>query len=401
MRILQNNVEIFGQLYLSHRESDRDEFFSHEVGPFTQSLSENGKMHFPSAKSDLLQCLKEGTDLTMEIPKSFDCIVIDGAVIVHMLPPEPIHKDFLEYAHKRFVPYVENVLLTCDRVDIVFDQYLQDSLKSSVREKRGSGDRYKVLAKMKLPKKWQDFLCVDENKAELFHFLAKEVASKKYGDQKQVNVTIDSKVLAINSPQMPPCSHEEADSRMIVHILDALEEGNNVFMVRTVDTNVVAVCMGRFYSIFEIFPDFNLWIKFGSGKNLQTFHINRLCEHFGKSVSKGLPLFHAFTGCDTTSAFKGKGKKSAWQTWSTCKFITPVFESLSQDPFTKLDKDNVTFKLLEKFTVRMYSKSVDAQTINEGRKLIFANTQNLEKIPPTQDALLQHVKRAIYQTGIY
>ena len=31
----------------------------------------------------------------MEIPKAFDCIVIDGAVIVRMIPPEPIHKDFL------------------------------------------------------------------------------------------------------------------------------------------------------------------------------------------------------------------------------------------------------------------------------------------------------------------
>ena len=28
-----------------------------------------------------------------------------------------------------------------------------------------------------------------------------------------------------------------------------------------------------------------------------------------------LPMFHAFTGCDTVSFFGGKGKKTAWNTW--------------------------------------------------------------------------------------
>ena len=32
-------------------------------------------------------------------------------------------------------------------------------------------------------------------------------------------------------------------------------------------------------------------------------------------------------------------------------------------------------------------------------KLLFGLNQNLEKIPPTQDALMQHTKRSIYQTG--
>ena len=39
VRILQKNVEIFGQLYLSHRETDREEFFCHEAGPFPQLLT--------------------------------------------------------------------------------------------------------------------------------------------------------------------------------------------------------------------------------------------------------------------------------------------------------------------------------------------------------------------------
>ena len=46
----------------------------------------------------------------------------------------------------------------------------------------------------------------------------------------------------------------------------------------------------------------------------------------------------------------------------------------------------------------MYSKNVDTASVDEARKLIFAHNQNMEKIPPTRDALLQHIRRAIYQT---
>ena len=51
------------------------------------------------------------------------------------------------------------------------------------------------------------------------------------------------------------------------------------------------------------------------------------------SMSRGLPFFHALTGCDTTSSFKGKAKKSAWQTWKSFQAATPIFEELSQSHY--------------------------------------------------------------------
>ena len=78
---LQNNVELFAQLYLSHRETDRDEFFSHESGPFPPSITENGKMYFSPSKADLLKCFELQGKETEEPPKTFDCVVLDGAAI--------------------------------------------------------------------------------------------------------------------------------------------------------------------------------------------------------------------------------------------------------------------------------------------------------------------------------
>ena len=52
------------------------------------------------------------------------------------------------------------------RLDIVWDQYKQDSLKADTREKQGKlkGIRRKVAASTKLPGNWQDFLKDNANK---------------------------------------------------------------------------------------------------------------------------------------------------------------------------------------------------------------------------------------------
>ena len=51
------------------------------------------------------------------------------------------------------------------------------SLKKATREKRGVGRRRQVLASTLFPANWQDFLKIDENKEELFGFLARHVAN--------------------------------------------------------------------------------------------------------------------------------------------------------------------------------------------------------------------------------
>ena len=59
-------------------------------------------MYFTTGKSDILQCLPLDQDDYPHFPKQFDCV--DGAAIVHMLPPNSGQKDFSEYATKRKYP---------------------------------------------------------------------------------------------------------------------------------------------------------------------------------------------------------------------------------------------------------------------------------------------------------
>ena len=114
--------------------------------------------------------------------------------------------------------------------------------------------------------------------------------------------------------------------------MHALEEGNRTFMIRTVDTDVIVILLGKFNDVFSRYPDFDVWIKFGVGKSMQHIHLKSVVNKIGLRISRGLPFFHALTGCDTTSSFKGKGKKSAWQTWKSFQAATPIFEELSHYP---------------------------------------------------------------------
>ena len=153
---------------------------------------------------------------------------------------------------------------------------------------------------------------MDENKKELFDFLATEVVKHDFGEEKEVVITIGSDALTLNSQVQLPCSHEEADSRMAIHIMNALEEGNNTFLVRSVDSDVVIILLGKLDEIMTRYPDTDIWIRFGKGNTLTNISLTSVFNNIGKEIARGLPFFHAFTGCDTTSAFKGKAKKTAW-----------------------------------------------------------------------------------------
>ena len=62
---------------------------------------------------------------------------------------------------------------------------------------------------------------------------------------------------------LAPCSQEEADSRIFVHVKDMAQNGHAKVMICTVDTDVVVIAVAKFLQIgLE-----ELWVAFGTGKN--------------------------------------------------------------------------------------------------------------------------------------
>ena len=85
---------------------------------------------------------------------------------------QPVKETFAEYANE-FSEKISNIAKNYSRVDIVFDDYKHDSLKSFTRKSRGDGRKSKVSPSSKVPKNWKGFLRNSHNKTELFILLAK------------------------------------------------------------------------------------------------------------------------------------------------------------------------------------------------------------------------------------
>ncbi|KAJ8415665.1 hypothetical protein AAFF_G00402220 [Aldrovandia affinis] len=305
-------------------------------------------------------------------------------------------KGVQEYAMLDVLPTIQAYSTKYKRTDIVFDVYRPSSLKAETRSKRGRGVRRRVTGKGKIPSNWRNFLRENDNKAELFNFLADKIA--RVATPNVVIVTKEEDAVSnrtINLAGVAPCSHEEADTRIFVHARHATEAGSKVIMVKASDTDVVVIAVSVLQALQELGLQ-QLWVAFGQGQHLRWVPVHDLCCTLAEK-SKGMLFFHAFTGCDVISAFRGKGKKSAWQTWDVCDEASGVFSKLSQYPPVVDDED---LKTLEKFVVMMYDRSSTAEGVDDARLDMFARKQRpYEAIPPTRSALKQHVKRAAYQAG--
>ena len=189
---------------------------------------------------------------------------------------------------------------------------------------------------------------------------------------------------------MLQCDHEEADTRMCIHLKDALEKDARNILIRTVDTDVVVILVvvilvGLFFTLLTEYPSFELWVAFGMGKSYQEIRINSVYDKLGKDKSIALPCFYAFTGCDTTSQFFGKGKSSAWVAWESFPEATEAFSLITLHPFVSLDTTSAAFQLLERYTCVLYDKTTNISLINELRMNLFSQKSvSIENMPPTQ-----------------
>ena len=111
------------------------------------------------------------------------------------------------------MPFLRRKLQAVNGVDVIWDRYLDSSIKGATREKQSADLRRKVNPQTKIPLKWSDFLHDHSNKIELFSLLTNTAARQEVADKKELYITSDKSVISIgNASSMPNCDHEEADT---------------------------------------------------------------------------------------------------------------------------------------------------------------------------------------------
>lgn len=100
-------------------------------------------------------------------------------------------------------------------------------------------------------------------------------------------------------------NHEEADTRLIFHSCETVNQGYKRVLVVCKGTDVMLLLV-HFIQVQTA----EVWMISGTAKKRKCYPINALSERLTQPVRNNLFSFHALTGCDTTSAFSGHGKRS-------------------------------------------------------------------------------------------
>lgn len=156
-----------------------------------------------------MNCIKFGfVESNRDCLRGCTACVVDGTAFVHLLHPGT-SRTFEEFIDKVFLRTVKDRLQNFERLDIIFDRYLNDSLKSDSRSKRCT-----MLVKPTTPfsKMYNRFSLDDDNKTQLFHLLAKAISRFETGQKILVGSAEDRVACSartFNSESVAPRNHEE------------------------------------------------------------------------------------------------------------------------------------------------------------------------------------------------
>ena len=132
---LKTNCTLFAQTCIAcqARQGNLVIFFEHENQPSPPSISEMGQLR-QGSKYNVLDYITKDSPPVQHAP-DVGAKILYGAAIIHMLKPR-VSRTFHDYAQQILIPYLLSQLDSVDRVDIVWDRYLQYSIKQSTKKRR-------------------------------------------------------------------------------------------------------------------------------------------------------------------------------------------------------------------------------------------------------------------------
>ena len=142
----KSDCQLFARLYIACQNRGENQ-------GCPSSISDSGTLR-QGSKAKLLKCLDRLHEpMESNSEPCVSAVIFDGAAMVQILRPKT-QKTFQECSENVFLPHIQKWLTKVDRTDIVWDVYKKQSLKASVREKRGTGWRRQVRPSVELPRNW-------------------------------------------------------------------------------------------------------------------------------------------------------------------------------------------------------------------------------------------------------
>jgi hypothetical protein len=216
----------------------------------------------------------------------------------------------------------------------------------------------------------------------------------------------DAVTVSVKSVAELASLQEEADTRIILHlhhIASNSSESTNI-MVRSPDTDVLVLLLYHTESIKQ-----NIFFDTGNGNKRRLLDVKGIIAS-NQDICHVLPAFHAFSGCDTTSAFVRRGKAGPLKALKKSSDFKGVFSALRKSASVSND----LHVALEKFVCTMYGKpnytdinklryDLFTERFQSKSQCVLSNYDgiDLSLLPPCRTSLHMHVLRANYQALIW
>ena len=299
---------------------DLRNILSYPVTEYPLSLAHSDGSRVKSDKSTLLnklESLQSISILTQQmLPKSFACI-FDGGLILHsVLSQARVGASFGSIARQMLVTICSGKGV---EVHLCLDKYVAKSIKGSERKLRGSLDLpyvitgpeqtirqcgQKLLSNGEFKNAFSKFIVKEWRKQHYYTILEGKVLFVSYGGEcYQYIPNQGDESISVEEPSYLRGNHEEADTLIAFHAAQITGD----IVVRASDTDVLIILIGF---LGEQCPEERssrkIFMDCGVGNHRRLIDICKIVsslEGLKPGLSKAMPAYHAFTGCDYTSAF--------------------------------------------------------------------------------------------------
>ena len=404
---MKSDRNLFARMIVlsKHREIDLRKMLSHCLGVVSYPLANTNGSIAKTNKAALLNQIEElcQNHIVSEI-LSDSALIVDLMAVVHSLPSNlpPTFGQLATYILRRILLVGGRDIYT--RLDIVSDRYPAVSIKEVEHSRWYSGacQQHQIYsAEQKVPTQWKSFLASGSNKEALVEFLFQEWSKSSPAVLENVQLFVahseschliraEDGGTRVTEVKDLHCDHEEADSRMILHAKHAADNHAHV-VVQSPDTDVFIILL----SCVQTLPC-SLYFLTGTKNRNRIIDLQVVSKCIGINLCRALIGLHVFTGCDTVSAFHGKGKTRAYTLTAGSDRYIQMFTQLGND--FSLPED--LGKSLEAFVCKLYSQGVS--NVDDARYRILCTKAAVEQsLPPTSDPLLLHSMRANVQAAIH
>ena len=357
-------------------------------------------------KSDITKELEKRLPTVIYREPNFDTMrpacLVDVMANIRKIKTKPREiKTFGEFVHI-FLNFVKHSANGSSRVDLVFDSYLEKTIKDSERKRRArtpAVELNKVERETPLPVQMEKFWPSSKNKASLETLIHHDAILYPWNGNIDVFVSAFdlihgkslqafkiSNELVVTTPDLD-VKIEEADLRLVLHAYHATRHGFKRVIIQSQDTDVLILFLYNWNSLAS-FGLKEAWITAGVGDTSRYIPIHILADILGEKLCQVLPAVHVLTGCDYTSKF---GTKAA-ALKATPELFLKDFVTL---------KSNIENQITqaEQYLIQVKKQGSCCKNFDQLRSYIYHHSKSSD-LPPTSHETRFHIFRALYAAHI-